>query len=95
MERPDVHASDARRAFLMMSTASAMAAGLGAAAWRRALGPMTVVSESPYGAPGAPDLNGVAVPAGFGTRLLATTGSVVAGTEYSWHGTAGRWIVFR
>ena len=75
-----------RRSFLMMSTASAMAAGLGAAAWRRALGPMTVVSESPYGAPGAPDVNGVAVPAGFTTRLLGTTGSVVPGTRYSWHG---------
>jgi secreted PhoX family phosphatase len=63
-----------------------MAAGLGEAAWRKALGATAVIGESPYGAPGAPDLNGVAVPAGFSTRLLATTGSVVAGTEYSWHG---------
>ena len=63
-----------------------MAAGLGEAAWRKALGATAVIGESPYGAPGAPDLNGVAVPAGFSTRLLATTGTVVAGTEYSWHG---------
>jgi secreted PhoX family phosphatase len=63
-----------------------MAAGLGEAAWRKALGATAVIGDSPYGAPGAPDLNGVAVPAGFSTRLLATTGSVVAGTEYSWHG---------
>ena len=75
-----------RRSFLLMGTASVMAAGLGEAAWRKALGATAVIGESPYGAPGAPDLNGVAVPAGFGTRLLATTGSVVAGTEYSWHG---------
>jgi uncharacterized protein len=75
-----------RRSFLLMGTASVMAAGLGEAAWRKALGATAVIGESPYGAPGAPDLNGVAVPAGFSTRLLATTGSVVAGTEYSWHG---------
>ena len=91
-----------RRSFLLMGTASVMAAGLGEAAWRKALGAAAVIGESPYGAPGAPDLNGVAVPAGFSTRLLATTGSVVAGTEYSWHGqpdgascfagSAGGWV---
>jgi uncharacterized protein len=75
-----------RRSFLMMSTAAAMAAGLGAAAWRKALGSTAVVGKSPYGAPGAPDMNGVAVPAGFTTRLLATTGSIVPGTPYTWHG---------
>src|SRR5262245_43364667 len=75
-----------RRSFLMMSGAAVMATGLGAAAWRRALGSTAVLGESPYGAPGATDANGVAVPAGFSTRLLATTGSVVAGTRYAWHG---------
>jgi len=75
-----------RRSFLLMGTASVMAAGLGEAAWRKALGATAVIGESPYGPPGAPDLNGVAVPAGFSTRLLATTGSIVAGTDYSWHG---------
>ena len=75
-----------RRSFLLMGTASVMAAGLGEAAWRKALGATAVIGESPYGAPGAPDANGVAVPTGFSTRLLATSGSVVAGTEYSWHG---------
>ena len=75
-----------RRSFLVMGTVSMMAAGIGAAAWRKALGSPAIVGESPYGALGAPDVNGVAVPSGFATRLLATTGSVVAGTEYAWHG---------
>ena len=75
-----------RRSFLVMGTASMMAAGIGAAAWRKALGSPAIVGESPYGALGAPDVNGVAVPSGFATRLLATTGSVVTGTGYAWHG---------
>jgi secreted PhoX family phosphatase len=45
-----------------------------------------VVGESPYGALGAPDAHGVALPNGFAARLLATTDSVVAGTAYTWHG---------
>jgi secreted PhoX family phosphatase len=69
-----------------MTTAAVTTAGLGIAAWRRALGSTTSLGESPYGPPGAPDANGVAVPSGFSTRLLATTGSVVSGTRYAWHG---------
>jgi uncharacterized protein len=75
-----------RRLFLIMSTAAVMAAGLGTAAWRRALGSTAIVGESPYRPLGVPDANGVAVPAGFATRLLASTGSVVPGTDYAWHG---------
>jgi secreted PhoX family phosphatase len=75
-----------RRSFLMLSSAAVMTVGLGTAAWRRALGSTAVIGESPYGALEAPDANGVAVPAGFSTRLLATTGSVVPGTDYAWHG---------
>jgi uncharacterized protein len=69
-----------------MTTAAVTTAGLGIAAWRRALGSTMSLGESPYGPLGAPDANGVAVPSGFSTRLLATTGSVVSGTRYAWHG---------
>lgn len=75
-----------RRSFLAMGTASMMAAGLGTAAWQKALGSNAVPGESPYGPPGKADVYGVAVPAGFATRLLGATGSAVAGTRYSWHG---------
>ncbi|HMJ75286.1 MAG TPA: alkaline phosphatase PhoX [Iamia sp.] len=34
---------------------------------------------------GEPDDNGVRLPEGFTSRILATTGEVVAGTEYAWH----------
>ena len=33
---------------------------------------------------GEPDANGVRLPEGFTSRILATTGEVVAGTGYAW-----------
>lgn len=75
-----------RRSFLMMSGVAVIATGLGTSTWRRAPGSTAIVGDSPYGPPGAPDASGVAVPAGFATRLLATTGDVVPGTPYTWHG---------
>jgi uncharacterized protein len=75
-----------RRSFLSLGAATAVVAGLGCATWRKALGASAVVGESPYGALGAPDAHGVALPNGFTARLLATTDSVVAGTAYTWHG---------
>src|SRR5262245_43386616 len=74
-----------RRLFIKLGAASSLAAGLGVAGWRRAFAD-TVVGPSPYGPLGAPDANGVALPAGFSARLLATTGQAVAGTSYAWHG---------
>ena len=75
-----------RRLFIKLGTVSTLAAGLGVAAWRKAFSANAVVGPSPYGALGAPDANGVALPAGFNARLLATTGQTVAGTTYPWHG---------
>jgi secreted PhoX family phosphatase len=74
-----------RRLFIKLGTASTLVAGLGVAGWRRAFS-ATVIGPSPYGALGAPDANGVALPAGFTARLLATTGHTVTGTTYAWHG---------
>jgi secreted PhoX family phosphatase len=73
-----------RRTFL--SVGSAMIAGIGSAAWRRAFAAGAIVGPSPYGLLGAPDEHGVALPEGFGARLLATTDSIVPGTSYRWHG---------
>ncbi len=39
----------------------------------------------PYGPLGAPDANGLALPAGFSSRVVATTNQVVPGTAYAWH----------
>ena len=75
-----------RRSFLTMTVGGAVMTGLGTAAWRRAFGGPAIVGRSPYGALGAPDGHGVALPPGFTARLLATTDSVIAGTSYRWHG---------
>ncbi|MBX3312917.1 MAG: DUF839 domain-containing protein [Actinobacteria bacterium] len=39
----------------------------------------------PFGPLGAPDANGLLLPAGFTSRVVATTGEVVPGTGYTWH----------
>ncbi len=75
-----------RRLFIKLGTVSTLAAGLGIAGWRKAFSANAVVGPSPYGPLGSPDANGVALPAGFSARLLATTGQTVAGTTYPWHG---------
>ena len=92
-----------RRLFIKLGTASTLVAGLGVSTWRKTFAANAVVGPSPYGPLGAPDANGVALPAGFTARLLATTGQVVPGTTYTWHGepdggscfenpTGGGWV---
>src|SRR5690606_38895071 len=34
---------------------------------------------------GSPDANGLRLPAGFTSRIVATAGVVVPGTDYEWH----------
>jgi secreted PhoX family phosphatase len=75
-----------RRSFLCMTVGGAVVTGLGSTAWRRAFGGPAIVGRSPYGALGASNEHGIALPRGFTARLLATTGSVVTGTPYRWHG---------
>ncbi len=43
------------------------------------------VLTADYGALGSPDANGLRLPAGFTSRLIATTGTTVPGTSYTWH----------
>ncbi|CAL9604081.1 hypothetical protein SUDANB120_05502 [Streptomyces sp. enrichment culture] len=39
----------------------------------------------PYGALGAADANGIMLPAGFTSRVIARSGQTVPGTSYTWH----------
>ncbi|MEU9853309.1 alkaline phosphatase PhoX [Streptomyces sp. NPDC047974] len=39
----------------------------------------------PYGALGAADANGIMLPAGFTSRIVARSGQTVPGTSYTWH----------
>lgn len=44
-----------------------------------------LASDPSYGPLGNPDANGLRLPAGFSSRVIATSGQVVAGTAYPWH----------
>lgn len=91
-----------RRTFLTGSLGAAVAISLTPAIFRRAFAAAAVVGESPYGPLGAANSNGLRLPAGFSSRLLAQSGQLVSGTDYAWHGqpdgaatfagTAGGWV---
>jgi hypothetical protein len=48
------------------------------------LGAFALAGPSPYGPPGPPNADGLCLPAGFTGRVVARSGTPVAG--YSWHG---------
>ncbi|MCB1747448.1 MAG: DUF839 domain-containing protein [Gammaproteobacteria bacterium] len=73
-----------RRRFLRQTLVGSAALGLGLPGWPGTFA-ASVAAPGPYGALGAPDRHGVCLPAGFAARLLATSGEVVAGTDYAWH----------
>ncbi|MET9988834.1 alkaline phosphatase PhoX [Streptomyces mutabilis] len=59
---------------------------LGGALWRGAAHAAPAQpGGGPYGALGAPDANGIRLPAGFTSRVIARSGQKVAGTSYTWH----------
>ena len=74
-----------RRRWLGAALAGTGSLGFASAGWTRALQAGAVVGMSPYGPLGSADSNGIRLPAGFTSRLLATSGQVVAGTSYTWH----------
>jgi hypothetical protein len=58
---------------------------LGPAFWRDALAAPARRGRSPYGPLGPPDANGVRLPEGFRSRIVARGGAPVPGTSYTWH----------
>ncbi|PTL75803.1 alkaline phosphatase PhoX [Vitiosangium sp. GDMCC 1.1324] len=76
-----------RRNFLRLSTVSGAALALGPSFWRNAYAAPAQPGNSPYGAmSGSADANGVRLPAGFSSRIVARSSSKVASTGYTWHG---------
>jgi secreted PhoX family phosphatase len=71
-----------RRSFLKVAVLGGTACTLGAG-WTRIFSAQA--GTGPYGALGATDANGLQLPAGFSSRVLATSGQVVPGTSYPWH----------
>jgi uncharacterized protein len=75
-----------RRNLLRWSAAGFCGIALGSSFWREALAAPALPGPSPYGPIAAnPDANGLRLPAGFTSRVIAITGSAVAGTSHVWH----------
>ena len=75
-----------RRDLLRWSATGACGASLGAGFWKHAYAAPAVPGPSPYGPLAAtPDANGLRLPAGFTSRIVATTGQPIASTAHVWH----------
>jgi secreted PhoX family phosphatase len=75
-----------RRRFLQLGLALAGSAVAATSPWRRALAALPATGgPSPYGPLQAPDANGLRLPAGFTSRVIAVANQPVAATGYSWH----------
>ncbi|GGS13733.1 hypothetical protein GCM10010171_01950 [Actinokineospora fastidiosa] len=61
------------------------AAAFGGASWSQAFAATAQPGPSPYGPLQAADANGIRLPAGFTSRVVARSGQRVAGTSYTWH----------
>lgn len=76
-----------RRTFLGATAVGVGAAAFGGSLWRGAAAAPAQPGASPYGAiAGAADSNGLRLPAGFTSRVVARSGQAVSGTSYVWHG---------
>ncbi|MBL7501425.1 DUF839 domain-containing protein [Frankia sp. CNm7] len=76
-----------RRIFLRSALVGAGVAAFSGAVWETALAAPAQPGAGPYGPlAAAADGNGVLLPSGFTSRILARTNQVVAGTGYRWHG---------
>ena len=71
-----------RREFLRLGAATAGALAFGPDFWRRAYGAPAQPGPGPYGsiADRVPDANGILLPEGFRSRLVARAGEAVPGT---------------
>lgn len=74
-----------RRSFLRSTALAVGVTALGPSFWSRAYAATARPGPGPYGALGPADANGVLLPGGFRSRVLAVTGEVVPGTAYPWH----------
>ena len=75
-----------RRRFLACSAAGFCGVTLGATFWRNVFAQPATPGPSPYGPISAsPDSNGLRLPDGFKSRVIAVTGQLVPRTAYPWH----------
>ncbi|WP_326599193.1 alkaline phosphatase PhoX [Streptomyces sp. NBC_01803] len=74
-----------RRTVLRAAAIGAGATAFSGSLWRQAAAYPALPGTGPYGALRAADANGVMLPSGFTSRVIARTGQTVAGTGYTWH----------
>lgn len=75
-----------RRTLLRAVALGGSSAVLGGTLWRgAAYAAPAQPGTGPYGPLGSPDANGVRLPSGFTSRVVARSGQKVPGTSYTWH----------
>jgi secreted PhoX family phosphatase len=74
-----------RREFIRTGVVATGALAFGPRFWEHALAAPAEVGESPYGPLGPPDENGIMLPEGFRSRVIARGEQPVPGTTYPWH----------
>jgi secreted PhoX family phosphatase len=74
-----------RRTFFKGFVAGAAGLAFGPSFWRAAYAQEAIAGVGPYGPLRPPDANGVMLPEGFSSRILAVQGREVAGTGHRWH----------
>ncbi|MGW0815993.1 alkaline phosphatase PhoX [Streptomyces viridiviolaceus] len=75
-----------RRTLLRAVALGGSSAALGGTLWRgAAYAAPAQPGTGPYGALGSPDANGIRLPSGFTSRVVARSGQKVPGTSYTWH----------
>lgn len=77
--------SIARRDFLKLAGGLAATAVVSESLWNKALAAPVQSGTGPYGALRSADANGIMLPAGFSSRVIARAGSRVGNTSYTWH----------
>ena len=74
-----------RRDFLRTGAVTAGALAFGPAFWREALAAPAGPGAGPYGPLLPPDANGIMLPRGFSSRVIAQGNQPVPGTTHLWH----------
>ncbi|ROO58497.1 uncharacterized protein DUF839 [Micromonospora sp. Llam0] len=74
-----------RRSVLRATVVGAGAAAFSGSLWTGAFAAPAQPGASPYGPLGSPDANGIALPAGFTSRVVARSRQRVGDTSYVWH----------
>jgi secreted PhoX family phosphatase len=74
-----------RRTFLRLSVLGAGAAAFSGSLWQSAAAAPAQLAPSPYGPLQPANAQGIQLPAGFTSQIVARSGQVVSGTSYTWH----------